>query len=78
MLLNLEHCKVRESGMVLLTLQVFQGHKGMKRSEERKRQRQGQGMGGSAGWVRATVTALSVSVLNIMACASLNTAATGN
>lgn len=75
MLLNLEHCEVRECGMVLLTLQVFQGHKGMKLSEERRRQRQG---GGSAGWVRATVTAFSISVLHIMACTSLNTAATGN
>lgn len=76
MLLNLEPCKVRECGRLLLTLQVFQGHKGKKRSEERRRQRRRRGA--SAGEVRAAATALSVSVLNIMACTSLDTAATGN
>lgn len=82
MLLNSEQCEVRECGMVLLALQVSQGHKGAKQSEERERHsgrtEEREPGEGTVGWVRATVPALSVSVLHIMACASLDTAATGN
>lgn len=68
--------------MVLLALQVSQGHEGMKQSEERERRRgrmEAREPGeGTVGWVRATAPALSVSVLHIMASTSFNTAATGN
>lgn len=67
---------------MLFALQVSQGLEGMKQSEGRETHRgsmEGREPGeGMVGWVRATAPALSVSVLHIMACTSLNTAATGN
>lgn len=81
MLLNSECCEVRVWDGAFCTSSVSRtrgneterGERDTRRQHGRERAREGM-----VDWVRATVPALSVSVLHIMACTSLNTAATGN